>query len=178
MIKVLVSSCLLGEAVRYHGGDALCPSEVLHRWRAEGRLVPFCPETAAGLAVPRAPAEIIGGDGAAVLEGVAYVGDSTGADVTAAFLRGAGAAVDVARAAGARVAVLKDGSPSCATTYVHDGSFRDQRDRGQGVTATLLTRAGLRLFNEHQLEAAAACVAELETAALLAASSRPPDAEP
>ena len=86
--------------------------------------------------------------------------------------------MDVARAAGARVAVLKDGSPSCATTYVHDGSFRDQRDRGQGVTATLLTQAGLRLFNEHQLEAAAACVAELETAALLAASSRPPDAEP
>ena len=138
-------------------------SEVLDRWRAEGRLVPFCPETAAGLAVPRAPAEIIGGDGAAVLKGVAYVGDSTRGRrdrrLPAARRR---AALDVARAAGARVAVLKDGSPSCATTYVHDGTFRDQRDRGQGVTATLLAQAGLRLFNEHQLEAAAACVAELE----------------
>ena len=39
MIRVLVSSCLLGEPVRYHGGDALCPSRILDRWRAEGRLV-------------------------------------------------------------------------------------------------------------------------------------------
>ena len=31
MIRVLVSSCLLGEAVRYHGGDACCESEILDR---------------------------------------------------------------------------------------------------------------------------------------------------
>ena len=49
MIKVLVSSCLLGEAVRYHGGDARLASDILDRWHAEGRLVPICPETAGGL---------------------------------------------------------------------------------------------------------------------------------
>ena len=72
--------------MRYHGGDALCTDEIVERWKAEGRLVPLCPETAAGLPVPRPPAEIVGGDGAAVLRGTAYVGDSTGIDVTAAFL--------------------------------------------------------------------------------------------
>ena len=164
MIKVLVSSCLLGEAVRYHGGDARSESGILERWRAEGRLVPFCPETAAGLPVPRPPAEIAGGGGAAVLEGDAVVGDGTGVDVTALFLEGARLALEMAVAHGARLAVLKDGSPSCATTYIHDGSFRGQRCPGEGVTAALLGRAGIRLFNERQLEEAAAYLASLEKA--------------
>ena len=148
--------------MRYHGGDARCANEILERWRAEGRLVPVCPETAAGLPVPRPPAEIAGGDGGAVLRGEATVGDSSGLNVTAVFVNGARAALDAARRSGARVAVLKDGSPSCATTYIHDGTFRGQRDRGQGVTAALLAQAGIQLFNEHQLEAAAAFLAQLE----------------
>jgi len=162
MIRVLVSSCLLGEAVRYHGGDAHCPSSVLDRWRAEGRLVPACPETAAGLPVPRPPAEIAGGDGATVLQGQACVGDSTGADVTAAFLQGARTALEVAVANGVRLAILKDGSPSCATSYIYDGAFRGQRTPGQGVTAALLSQAGIRLFSERQLEEAAAYLEALE----------------
>ena len=162
MIKVLVSSCLLGEPVRYHGGDAHCPSEILDRWRAEGRVVAFCPETAAGLPVPRPAAEIAGGDGATVLQGDAVVGDSTGADVTATFIRGARTALEVAVASGAALAVLKDGSPSCGTSYVYDGSFRGQRGVGQGVTAALLSQAHVRLFSERQLAEAAAYLATLE----------------
>jgi uncharacterized protein YbbK (DUF523 family) len=165
VIKILVSSCLLGERVRYHGGDASIGSGILDRWREEGRLVPACPETAAGLPVPRPPAEITGGDGSAVLARRAYVGDSSGVDVTDAFLRGARATLDLAMANGVRIAVLKDGSPSCATSYVHDGSFRNQRDPGRGVTAALLEQAGIRLFNEHELEEAAAYVASLEAEA-------------
>ena len=165
MIRVLVSSCLLGEKVRYHGEDALCESEILDRWRAEGRLVPICPETSAGLPVPRPPAEIAGGDGSAVLDGKAVVAYLSGEDVTAQFIRGARLALDQAVASGARLAVLKDGSPSCAPTYIYDGSFRGQRDSGRGVTAALLSGAGIRTFNEHQLEEAAAYVAALEAEA-------------
>ena len=165
MIRVLVSSCLLGEPVRYHGGDAHCPSEILDRWRAEGRLVSACPETAGGLPVPRPPAEIAGGDGNAVLRGDAYVGDITGADVTAAFVAGARATRETAAAQGIRLAVLKDGSPSCATRYIHDGSFRAQRCPGQGVTAAMLSQAGVRLFNENELEQAAAYLDSLEARA-------------
>jgi len=162
VVKILVSSCLLGERVRYHGDDARCSSQVLERWQAEGRIVTACPETAAGLPVPRPPAEIGGGDGNDVLARRARVGDASGADVTDAFVAGARATVELARAQGVRVAILKDGSPSCATTYIHDGTFRNQRDRGQGVTAALLAQAGIRLFNEHQFEEAAACVAALD----------------
>ena len=47
--QVLVSACLLGERVRYHGGDAWIAHPILERWHAEGRLVAFCPEVAGGL---------------------------------------------------------------------------------------------------------------------------------
>lgn len=162
MIKVLVSSCLLGEPVRYHGGDAASPNETLDLWRREGRLVSVCPEVAGGLPVPRPPAEIVGGDGHAVLRKEAYVGDGVGADVTEAFLRGAEATLEAAIAGGARLAVLKDGSPSCAVTYIHDGSFRGQRGAGQGVAAAMLARAGIRVFSEGQMEEAAAYLETLE----------------
>jgi uncharacterized protein YbbK (DUF523 family) len=162
MIKVLISSCLLGERVRYHGGDALLASGVLERWRAEGRLVPVCPETAAGLPVPRPPAEILGGDGGGVLRGEVAVGDGSGKDVTAAFVAGARAALEAARTAGARLAILKDGSPSCATSYLYDGTFRGQRGAGQGVTAALLEQSGIRVFSERQVDEAAAYLASLE----------------
>ncbi|HEY7515282.1 MAG TPA: DUF523 domain-containing protein [Vicinamibacteria bacterium] len=170
MIKVLVSSCLIGEPVRYHGGDARCVNEILDRWLAEGRLVPFCPETAAGLPVPREAAEIAGDGGAAVLRGDAFVGDRTGSDLTAAFVKGARSTLETAVAHGARLAVLKDGSPSCGTSYIHDGSFRGQRGPGQGVTAAMLSSAGIRLFNEHQLEEAAAYLEALERGAPLRGS--------
>ena len=162
MIRVLVSSCLLGEAVRFHGGDARLVSDILDRWRSEGRLVPACPETAAGLPVPRPPAEIAGGDGVAVLRREAYVGDSTGADVTAAFLDGARRTLEVARESGARLAVLKDGSPSCGSTYIHDGTFRGQRGPGVGVTAAVLAEAGIRVFDEKRIEEADAYLRSLE----------------
>jgi uncharacterized protein YbbK (DUF523 family) len=162
MIKVLVSACLLGERVRYHGGDASCSNEILDRWKGEGRLVSVCPEVAGGLPVPRPPAEIAGGDGHAVLTGEGCVGDGTGADVTEAFLRGARATLDAAIAGGARLAVFKDGSPSCASTYIHDGTFRGQRCRGQGVTTAMLVEAGIPVFNESQLGDAAAYLQDLE----------------
>jgi len=162
VIRVLVSSCLLGERVRYHGDDARCSSEILDRWKAEGRIVPACPETAAGLPVPRPPAEIGGGDGRDVLASRVRVGDMAGRDVTELFLSGARSTLELALANGVRLAVLKDGSPSCAVTYIHDGTFRNQRDPGLGVTAALLAQNGIELFNEHQLEQAAAHLESLE----------------
>jgi uncharacterized protein YbbK (DUF523 family) len=87
MVKVLVSACLLGERVRYNGADARCASDVLERWAREGRLVPFCPEVAGGLPVPRPAAEIGDGDGRAVLLGAAAVRDGAGRDLTGSSWR-------------------------------------------------------------------------------------------
>jgi uncharacterized protein YbbK (DUF523 family) len=149
--KVIVSSCLLGAEVRYHGGSARIESSILSRWQEQGRIVGLCPEVAAGLGTPRSPAEAVGGDGARVLVGAAAVVTSDGRDVTAAFLAGAGHAVAMAQELGIRVAVLKTRSPSCGTGEIYDGSFSGRLVSGAGVTAAALQRAGVAVFNEAQL---------------------------
>jgi uncharacterized protein YbbK (DUF523 family) len=166
MIQVLVSACLLGEKVRYNGADSLSAHPVLRRWLDEGRVVPFCPELAGGLGVPRPPAEIQGKagrtGGQAVLDGVAHIVTAMGVDVTDAFVRGATLAADAARARGVRVAILKDGSPSCGSSHIADGSFSGTKVAGHGVTAALLERAGVRVFSERQIDQALDYLRELE----------------
>jgi uncharacterized protein YbbK (DUF523 family) len=153
-MKVLVSACLLGERVRYHGGDAACAHPVLSRWLAEGRVVAFCPEVAGGLGVPRPAAELQGGVGEDVLDGAARVATKDGREVTSAFIAGAREALATAVAGGVRIAVLKEGSPSCGSGSVYDGSFSGARRPGRGVSAALLERNGIRVFSDAQLDEA------------------------
>lgn len=163
MERILVSACLLGRRVRYDGGAKTSADETLAAWRAEGRLVPYCPEVEGGLPVPRPPAEIEGGAGGeAVLAGEARIRTQAGADVTEHFLAGARGALELARSRGARLAVLKEGSPSCGVLQIYDGSFQGRKNPGRGVTAALLARHGIAVFNEDQIPLAAAHLAGLE----------------
>lgn len=152
MTKILVSACLLGERVRYNGGEATLDHPVLERWRREGRIVSICPEVTGGLPTPRPPAEIQGGDGGSVLQNVAFVRRHDGMDVTPQFLAGAEAAVALARENGATIAILKDFSPSCGSTAVYDGTFTRTRVAGEGVTAAALRRAGVRVFSDGEID--------------------------
>ncbi|MBP2703121.1 DUF523 domain-containing protein [Microbispora sp. RL4-1S] len=162
MERILVSACLLGSRVRYDGGAKTSDDEVLTAWRAEGRLVSFCPEVEGGLPIPRPPAEIEGGaGGAAVLSGAARIRTPSGDDVTAAYLSGAQQALAVARSFGIRVAILKEGSPSCGSLRIHDGSFRGRTTPGQGVTTALLEANGIRVFAEDRIADAARHLADL-----------------
>ncbi len=163
MERILVSSCLVGRRVRYDGAAKPVDADLFERWRAEGRLVPFCPEVSGGLAVPRPPAEIVGGDGHDVLDGTARVRTAAGEDVTAEFLRGAELALDAARRSGARIALLKEGSPSCGSSRVYDGTFTGTSMPGEGVTTALLERAGIRVFSENDLPAVDAFLRSMET---------------
>jgi uncharacterized protein YbbK (DUF523 family) len=156
--KVLVSSCLLGQKVRYHGGDAALQHPILERWISQGRVVALCPEVAGGLAAPRPPAEIQGGTGADVLSGLAFVRRKDLVDVTAAFRAGADAALALVRQHGIRVALLKEGSPSCGVTRIHDGAFAGRRREGSGVTAAALAAAGVQVFSDDEIEAADAAL--------------------
>ncbi|WP_287496659.1 DUF523 domain-containing protein [Pandoraea sp. CB10b_02] len=152
--RILVSGCLLGQPVRYDGRHAACTSDaaILERWRAADLIVPICPEVAGGLPTPRAPAEISGASsGEAVWRSLARVTDSTGADVSAAFLEGAQRALALAQVHRIRIAVLKEGSPSCGSSTIYDGSFRARKIAGEGVTAAWLRRHGIEVFSEHAL---------------------------
>jgi uncharacterized protein YbbK (DUF523 family) len=155
MESVLVSACLLGEKVRYNGIDKRCNDPILLRWLREGRVVPVCPEVAGGLPTPRAPAEIAEGVGGLdVLREAARVMDATGRDVSEQFRRGAGQALQLVCSKGIRIAVLKEGSPSCGTGYTYDGSFTGKKVVQPGVTAAGLREAGIRVFSEAQLQQA------------------------
>ncbi|CAB3625624.1 DUF523 domain-containing protein [Achromobacter pestifer] len=163
MQYVLISSCLLGNPVRYDGRGVPNGDAVLARWLDEGRVVPVCPEVAGGMPIPRPPAEIEPGkSAAAVLDSGARVVAVTGEDVTLPFVQGAQAALAAARQHGIHIAVLKEGSPSCGSGYVYDGHFAGRRQPGVGVTAELLARAGVRVFSEKQWGEAQACLAEWE----------------
>jgi uncharacterized protein YbbK (DUF523 family) len=156
MEKVLVSACLLGERVRYHGGDAHVDHPLLRRWQQEGRLVVLCPEVTGGLTTPRPAAEIrTTPEGRRVLT-------AAGCDVTDAFERGAEAAAAACAAHRIRMAILKDGSPSCGSGTIYDGTFSRRRTAGEGLTAARLKRDGIAIFSEDQLEDAARHLDRLE----------------
>jgi uncharacterized protein YbbK (DUF523 family) len=152
--RVLVSACLLGERVRYHGGAATSDDPILQRWLDEGRLVTFCPEVAGGLGTPRPPAE---------LQSISSVTTAAGRDVTAEFVRGAELTAATARLHSIRIAILKDGSPSCGSRYVYDGTFSGVRVQGSGITTRRLAQDGIRVFSEEQLADAAEYLRELES---------------
>jgi uncharacterized protein YbbK (DUF523 family) len=143
---VLVSACLAGCECRFDGSSNQT-SEVA-RLVAEGRAVQVCPEEDGGLPTPRAPAEIVGGDGHDVLAGRATVITSDGRDVTAAYVAGAERALESARAAGATKAILKARSPSCGKGAIYDGSFTRTPIVGDGVTAALLSANGIEVVTE------------------------------
>lgn len=157
MEKILVSRCLLGHRVRYDAG-ASGPFEQLQQWVDEGRVVPLCPEVAGGLPTPRAAAEIPGGQGAQVLDGQAAVMTTEGEDVSAQFLTGAYQALELVREHSIRIAVLKANSPSCGNLLTYDGTFGGVKVPGEGVTAALLKRHGVRVFSELELVEAAAAL--------------------
>lgn len=161
MEKILVSRCLLGHRVRYDGG-AHGPFDQLALWQAQGRVVALCPEVAGGLPTPRPPAEIPGGQGLQVLEGTARVLTEAGEDVSSQFLDGARQALALVQREHIRVAVLKARSPSCGNRETYDGSFSGQKVSGEGVTAALLSRAGVLVFNENELAAALEALLALE----------------
>lgn len=139
--KILVSSCLLGQPVRYDGRSKGIISDWLAELGAEGRVLAFCPEVAGGLPTPRPPAE---------RQGESVVTES-GLDVTTEFDRGAALALALCQQQGIRFALLKEGSPSCGSGRIYNGRFEGVSVAGEGKTTALLRRHGIAVFSEDQL---------------------------
>lgn len=137
--RILVSACLLGVNCRY-SGDGKRIAEI-DRLMERAELIPLCPEILGGLPTPRPPAERIG----------ERVMNREGADVTAAFARGAQESLRLAELFGARFALLKERSPSCGMGKIYDGSFRGRIVDGNGVTAQLLAAHGISVYGESRI---------------------------
>ena len=152
MVKILISACLLGDPVRYDGRSVPAMHPAIDHWKSRGCLVPFCPEMAGGLPVPRPPAEITGGTGGLVLKRQARV-MTRETDVTDAFILGAHNALALCLEQGITLALLKEKSPSCGSTNIYDGCFANRLIPGQGVTASLLAMNNIRVFSENHIDA-------------------------
>lgn len=145
----LCSACLLGVKCRYDGlGKA--NKQVLKLLETE-LLIPVCPEQLGGFSTPRASAEIQGGDGFDVLDGIAKVFDSKKDDVTDSFISGAAEVLKVAQMYGIKSAILKQRSPSCGNGEIYDGTFSGKVIAGDGVTTALLKKEGIEIVLEEEL---------------------------
>jgi len=148
---IIISACFAGFDVKYNGSNNV--NIKIKKLFDEQKAIPVCPEVLGGLSIPREPAEIVGGDGNDVLDGRAKVLTNTGRDVTTQFLKGAYDTLKIVKDADASIVVLKERSPSCGSTMVYSGEFNGSKRPGNGVTAALLKRNGIRVVSEeHFLE--------------------------
>ena len=134
--RILVSACLLGVYCRYNGERE--QMEGIERLMERAELIPVCPEILGGLPTPRPAAERVGN----------RVMNREGADVTEAYRRGAEETLRLAELFGAKMALLKERSPSCGMGKIHDGSFLGRIVDGSGVTAELLAAHGISVYGE------------------------------
>ncbi|MBQ8684189.1 MAG: DUF523 domain-containing protein [Clostridia bacterium] len=137
--KYLISACLCGICSRYDGGSFDYPA--LRQLAEAGLAIPFCPEQAGGLSTPRKPCEIAGD----------RVMAADGTDCTAQYRLGAEEALAVCRKYGLAAAILKEGSPSCGSHRIRDGSHTGRKIPGMGITAALLAKEGVVLYTEEAL---------------------------
>ena len=140
MERILISACLVGDNVKYNGGNNLSPkiSALLEKYE----LVPFCPEVEGGLSIPRSPSERKGQS----------VINQDGEDVTDAFYRGAELAYNICLYLKIKTAILKERSPSCGSKTIYDGTFKHREISGMGVTAEYLKEKGIVVLSEEEID--------------------------
>ncbi|WNC74336.1 DUF523 domain-containing protein [Thalassotalea psychrophila] len=138
MSKILISSCFLGNKVRYDGKTKSIVDPQITTWQQQGCLVVICPEVSGGLSVPRARAEQVGNK----------VIDEFGVDVSEQFQQGAKHALGLCLQHQIKFALLKEYSPSCGSNQVYNGDFNGTKVNGKGVTAQLLSDHGIAVYSE------------------------------
>ena len=141
-IKVLISACLLGDNVKYSGGNNFTPELVTLLEKYNVKIIKICPECFAGLPIPRVPSEI--------REDKVFSKD--GRDITEEFLSGAEKTYQVAKNKEIDFAILKERSPSCGSSFIYDGSFLGKVIQGQGLTTRRLNRENIVIFSEENLK--------------------------
>lgn len=134
-IRVATSSCLLGEEVRFNGGHKHNGylTKTLARYF---ELIPFCPEVAIGLGVPRPPIRLVSNNGQLRAVGVA---DPT-LDVTEDLVEyGRTVASQLTDVSGY---IFKRASPSCGMERVKIYSSKGMPvDSGAGLYAQAIMQA-------------------------------------
>ena len=137
---IIVSACLIGKNCKYNGGNNY--NQAVIDYLSDKEYIAFCPEVEAGLPTPRPPVEL--------QENKAI--NAEGQDVTSSFSKGAQKALLLCLDKNIDTAILKEQSPSCGVNKIYDGSFNGIKIAGKGMTADLLSRHGIILYSEKDIE--------------------------
>jgi len=135
----LCSACLMGMRCRYDGKAKINPKVL--ELAENDILIPVCPEQLGGLPTPREPVE----------GGAKKLFAKNGNPPIKEFSDGAKEVLKIAKSLKIKEAILKQRSPSCGCGQIYDGTFTGKVINGNGVTADLLIRNGIKVISEEDL---------------------------
>ena len=138
-MKILVSSCLLGENCKYNGGNNY--NAVVAEFVKGKEVLAICPEMLAGMGCPRTPIEIVDG----------VLMDRNGNNVDAAMRQAVVQAMEMIWKEDIQCAVLQSRSPTCGVNQIYDGSFSGKLVSGSGILAQALKNAGYQTIDAEDL---------------------------
>ncbi len=141
----IVSACLAGIKCRYDGKSS--ENEFVMNLIKEGKAIAVCPELLGGLKTPRPACEVT-----IDTDGNRKVVTKDGRDYSKEFQDGARKTLELAKNKDITKAILKSKSPSCGCGLIHDGSFTGTMIEGNGLTADLLLKSGLKVFTDKQID--------------------------
>lgn len=138
-----ISSCLLGERVRYNGEHKL--AAYLRDLDPHVEWIPVCPEVEIGMGVPREPVRLEKKSGA-----IRMIATQSRVDYTDKMREWAGRRIDALVAEGICGYVLKKDSPSCGASTVKVYGENGVDPRGRGLFAAALLERLPRLPVEEE----------------------------
>lgn len=138
---IIVSACFCNINCKYNGLNNY--NDEINKLVIDGKAIPVCPEVLGQLPIPRIPCEIV-----KQKDGKIAVINKNKENVTNNFLTGAEKTLKIAQAVEAKVAILKSKSPSCGCGKIYDGTFTSTLIEGNGITAELLKKNNIKVYNE------------------------------
>ncbi len=148
-LKVGVSSCLLGEKVRWDGKDKR-DSVLLDDLNKFFEYVPVCPEVEVGMGVPREPVQLMGNKNSPKLKGV-----ETGKDWTREMISFSEEKILQLLEQGLCGFIIKSRSPSCGKKGIpvnnEKGEASTEETAGLFAQTLLLHAPTLPIVEEHEL---------------------------
>lgn len=148
-LKIGISACAFGCPVRYNA-KSIDVTRNLGREKSDFIWIPVCPETMAGLGVPRNPIHVIGKDGGDVWSGAGKVVNRNHEDVTDQVKEGAEMCMTTLKRAECDAYIFMDGSPTCGV--YRTTLKRHKRGNPPGVFGALLEAEGLFLIPASDLQ--------------------------
>ena len=145
-MKILVSACLLGIDCKYNRKNN--KNDKVIELLKDHDLIPVCPEIMGGLTTPRTPAEIRKN----IRKNKNEVITKDGKNVTKQYQKGAEEALKIAKLYNCQIAILKEKSPSCGCGRIYDGTFTGTLIDGDGITARLLKKHGIKITGETTID--------------------------